>query len=145
VCEIQWVVSSSDTFCAYNKTPAGLDGFELWLVYRWTNCQPSVHEDLEGCFNSWTFSRQNLTFPLVSVTEVKSKKHPAVSGLGIGRRRKWDELVICNLKICHRRERSYLRDLMIEVRRKVSCVVLMERIFPHVHPPNSCSNDTNRA
>ena len=41
---------------------------------------------------------------------------------------------IRNLKICHRRERSYLRDLVIEVRRKVCFVVLMKLIFPHVHP-----------
>jgi len=65
---------------------------------------------------------------------VKSKKNSAVSGMEIGRRRKWNVLAIRNLKICLRRERSYLRDLVIEVRKKVSCVVLMKLIFPHVHP-----------
>jgi hypothetical protein len=39
-------------------------------------------------------------------------------------------LAIRNFKICHRRERSYLRDLVIEVRKKV----LMKLTFPHVHP-----------
>jgi hypothetical protein len=43
-------------------------------------------------------------------------------------------LAICNLKIYNRRERSYLRDLVIEVRRKVSCVVLVKLTFTRVHP-----------
>ena len=105
-----------------------------WCVVR-RNVNRLYTKNWEAVSILERFPGKTWQVPSISLADGQVYEKFCSTWRGIGRRRKWNELALRNLKICHRRERSYLRDLVIEVRREVSCNSSDETyIFPHVHP-----------